>query len=168
MAGAGVPRLARAALLRGSGLLLFWVLLSGGDPADLAAGAVAVAAATCASLRLLPPAAGRLRPVALAQLVLRFPVQSVIAGADVARRAFDPRLPLRPGFVVYPTGLAEGAARHAFASLMSLLPGSLPAGTAAGGGMLVHCLDTGQPVAAQLAAEEALFARAIGESGSDG
>lgn len=168
MAGGGGPNVASAAVLRGTGLLVFWVLLSGGGPADLPVGIIAAAAAAWASLRLLPPAGGRLRPVALARLALRFPVQSLIAGADVARRAFDPRLPLHPGLVHYPTRLPEGPARHAFASLMSLLPGSLPAGADATGGMLVHCLDTRQPVAAQLAAEEVRFVRVIGGSGSDG
>jgi multicomponent Na+:H+ antiporter subunit E len=51
---------------------------------------------------------------------------------------------------------------------MSLLPGSLPAGSDAMGGMLIHCLDTRQPIAAQLAAEEALFVRVVGGSAGDG
>lgn len=168
MADTGAPRLVRAATLRGICFVVFWVLLSDGDPGDLPVGIIAAAAAAWASLHLLPAAGGRLRPVALARLALRFPVQSLIAGADVARRAFDPRLPLRPDFLHYPTRLAEGPGRHAFASLMSLLPGSLPAGADATGGMLVHCLDIRQPVAAQLAAEEARFLRVIGGGGSDG
>lgn len=168
MAGKGAPGLVRAAMLRGTGLLIFWVLLSGGDPADLPVGIIAAAAGAWASLHLLPPAGARLRLVPLARLALRFPVQSLIAGVDVARRAFDPRLPLRPGFLHYPTRLPEGPGRHAFASLMSLLPGSLPAGADATGGMLVHCLDTRQPIAAQLAAEEVRFLRVIGGGGSDG
>ncbi len=155
--------LLRSAAVRGTGFLVLWAMLSGGDAAGLAAGVVAAAAATWASLRLLPPAGGRLRPVPLARLVWRFLSQSVIAGADVARRALDPRLPLRPGFVVYPVGLPEGPARHAFAGLMSLLPGTVPTGTDASGGLLIHCLDVGQPVAAQLAAEEALFVRVIAD-----
>ena len=100
--------------------------------------------------------------------MLRFLYQSVIAGADVARRALDPRLPLRTGFVVYPVGLPEGPARNAFASLMSLLPGTVPTGTDDSGGLLIHCLDVGQPVAAQLAEEEALFVRAIGWTDGNG
>jgi multicomponent Na+:H+ antiporter subunit E len=150
------------AAVRAVGFLLLWVMLSGADPASAPAGIMAAVAATWASLRLLPPGTARLRPAALVRLVLRFLCQSVVAGTDVARRALDPRLPLRPGFVVYPVGLPEGSARNAFASLMSLLPGTVPVGTDASGGLLIHCLDVGQPVAAQLAAEEALFVQVIG------
>lgn len=156
------PALSRPAVMRTVGFFIFWIILTGGNPADLAAGAVAALAATWASLRLLPPGAGRVRPLALARLALRFLCQSVVAGVDVARRALDPRLPLQPGFVVYPVGLARGRARHMFTTLMSLLPGTVPTGTDEKGDLLVHCLDVGQPVAAQLAAEETLFAAVIG------
>jgi multicomponent Na+:H+ antiporter subunit E len=153
----------RAAALRALGFLALWAMLSGGDPADLPAGIVATLAAAWASIRLLPPGTGRLRPVSLIRFALRFLGQSAVAGIDVARRALDPRLPLRPGFVIYRTGLPEGPARHTFTSLMSLLPGTVPVGTDESGGLLIHCLDVGQPVAAQLAAEEAVFGRAIGD-----
>ena len=49
-----------------------------------------------------------------------------------------------------------------FCALSSLLPGTLPTGSNEEGALVVHCLDVGQPVAANLAAEEALFSRAIG------
>jgi multicomponent Na+:H+ antiporter subunit E len=52
--------------------------------------------------------------------------------------------------------------------LMSLLPGTVPSGSDERGRVLIHCLDVEQPVAAQLAAEEALFVRAIGEASSHG
>ena len=42
------------------------------------------------------------------------------------------------------------------------MPGTLPTGTDEQGALLVHCLDRGQPVAANLAAEERLFIRAVG------
>ena len=42
------------------------------------------------------------------------------------------------------------------------MPGTLPTGTDEQGALLVHCLDTSQPVAANLAAEERLFIRAFG------
>ena len=46
---------ARAAVLRGIGFLVFWVLLAGPDPSGLVAGILAAVAAGWASLRLLPP-----------------------------------------------------------------------------------------------------------------
>jgi len=55
-----------------------------------------------------------------------------------------------------------------FATLMSLLPGTVPTGSDERGGILIHCLDVEQPVVAQLAVEEALFVRAIGQVSSDG
>ena len=84
-----------------------------------------------------------------------------MAGVDVARRALDPRLPLRPGFVTYAPRLPPGSARDGFCALASLMPGTLPVGTNEDGTLLVHCLDIGQPAAAQLAAEEAVFMRAV-------
>jgi multicomponent Na+:H+ antiporter subunit E len=120
------------------------------------------AAATWASLRLLPPGPWRLRPVALVRLALRFLWQSIVAGADVARRALDPRLPLRPGFVTYPVGFPPGTARNVFTSLTSLLPGTVPAGDE-NGQIIYHCLDLDQPVVFQLAAEEAALSRALGD-----
>jgi len=51
---------------------------------------------------------------------------------------------------------------------MSLLPGTVPIGAAGNGGLLIHCLDAGQPVAAHLMAEEALFATVVSKSRGDG
>jgi multicomponent Na+:H+ antiporter subunit E len=58
--------------------------------------------------------------------------------------------------------LPEGGQRSAFCALSSLMPGTLPTGTDEQGTLMVHCLDTGQPVAANVAAEEGLFIRAVG------
>jgi multicomponent Na+:H+ antiporter subunit E len=151
---------APAAIARGAGFFGLWVVLIGLDPVDLAVGVGTAAAATWTSLRLLPPGSHRLRLAALPRLALRFVWQSVIAGVDVARRAFAPRLPLRPGFVVYPTRYPRGPARNAFASLTSLLPGTVPARDDEQG-LLYHCLDVGQPVTEQLAAEEDAVSRAL-------
>jgi multicomponent Na+:H+ antiporter subunit E len=160
------PALYRPAALRALGFLVLWVVVTGGNPADLVAGAVAVLAASWASLHLLRPGTSRVRPAALAKLVLHFLCQSVVAGVDVARRVLDPRLPLNPGFVLYPVRLPPGPGRNMFTALMSLLPGTVPTG-AAEGGLFIHCLDVGQPVAAQLAEEEALFTRVVKDLHSD-
>ena len=159
-AGAANGELWSSAIWRAIGFFAFWLVLGGFDLIDLPAAAGAVAAATWMSLRLLPPAGSRGSPGAIARLTLLFLYQSVIAGADVARRALDPRLPLRPGFVVYPIGLPPGAGRNLFATLTSLLPGTVPAGEQ-NGQLVFHCLDTRQPVLTELAAEEEALKRAL-------
>ena len=158
----------RTVVSRAVGFFVLWTIFTGGSPTDLLAGAVAVSMATWASLRLLPPGTSGVRVPALFRLVQHFLCQSVVAGVDVARRALDPRLPVAPGFVSYPLGLQPGPARNMFTSLVSLLPGTVPIGVSENGGLLIHCLDAGQPVAAQLSAEEALFATVVGRSRGDG
>ena len=160
--GAGGPQLLRRAMARGAGLVVLWVVLTGGNPIDLAPGVVAALAATWVSFHLLPPGAISVRPASLTRFTFRFLRQSVVAGVDVARRALDPRLPLHPGFVVYQPELPPGPSQHMFTTLMSLLPGTVPTGPAPGSGLLIHCLDVEQPITAQLAAEEALFSSVIG------
>jgi multicomponent Na+:H+ antiporter subunit E len=154
--------LARAAAERAALFLVFWLMISGWAPADLPVGLAAVAGATWVSFRLLPPRRSRLRPASLATLAASFLRQSVVSGTDVASRALNPSLKLRPGFVACPLRLPEGGERSAFCALSSLMPGTLPTGANDEDELLVHCLDVGQPVAANLAAEERLFIRAIG------
>lgn len=165
-ASAGLARRnapSRAAFLaRSAGLLGLWVVLIGVGPADFAVGAAIAALAARSSLRLLPPRARRVRPAALAAIAARLLRSSVGAGIDVARRALDPRLPVRPGFVSHPLRLPPGPARDAFCAVTSLLPGTVPSGIDERGTLLVHCLDTERPVAEQLAGDERRFARAIG------
>jgi multicomponent Na+:H+ antiporter subunit E len=156
------PSTLGSALCRAAGFFGFWLALTNADPADLAAGSIAVVAATWASLRLLPAERWGLRPVKFAGLILHFLRQSIGAGTDVALRALDPRLPLRPGFVVYRAQLPPGTKRNAFSAVMSLLPGTLPCGPAQGDGMAIHCLDVTQPVVEQLAAEETLCMQTLG------
>jgi multicomponent Na+:H+ antiporter subunit E len=142
--------------------LAFWLMISGWAPADLPVGLAAVVGATWVSLRFLPPLASRYGPAAIASLVASFFRQSLVSGVDVAWRALSPELRLRPGLVACPLRLPEGGKRSAFCALSSLMPGTLPTGTDEQGALLVHCLDIGQPVAANLEAEEQLFIRAFG------
>jgi multicomponent Na+:H+ antiporter subunit E len=143
------------------GLLCLWLAVAGSGVVDVLVGGASAAVAAWASLRLLPPAVRRPRPLALAKLVVRFLWQSVVAGTDVARRALDPALPLRPGFRDCPLGVPAGTARGAFCALSSLMPGTLVAGSAPGA-LQVHCLDASQDVPAQMRAEERLFLAAVG------
>jgi multicomponent Na+:H+ antiporter subunit E len=163
MAGSvGYPNWLGAALFRATFFFGLWLILYGVKSPDFIVGVFAAVAATWASLRLLPPRRWRLKPVALSQLFLRFAIQSIVAGIDVARRALDPRMPLRAGFVNYPVRFPPGATRNTFATLTSLLPGTVPAGEQ-NGQIVYHCLDVSQPIVSQLAAEEAALTRALGE-----
>ena len=136
----------------------FWIVLIGGaDASHLAVGLVTAAAAHGRSASGAGSDGSASRAPALA---LRFLWLSVVAGWDVARRALDPRMPLRPGFVTYPVGFPPGPARIVFSTFTSLLPGTVPAGDD-GAALLYHCLDVEQPVASQLAAEEAMLSRTL-------
>jgi multicomponent Na+:H+ antiporter subunit E len=148
--------LARAAMLFG----LWMVIDQSVKPGNLVVGLLATVGATWVSLRLLPPINGRVKFLALLMLLPRFLWQSLVAGLDVARRAFDPRLPLATGFIQYPVGLPRGSARNAFELISSLLPGSVPSDESETA-IEYHCLDVAQPVIAQLAAEEAAYAKAL-------
>ena len=153
----------RVAVGRAALFLAFWLMSAGYKPADLPVGLFAAAAATWASLKLLPPTAVRLRFPSLVTFSLHFFYQSVASGIEVARIAFDPRLPLRAGFVVYRCRLRSAGQRGTFCALSSLRPGTLPAGTNEDGDLLIHCLDVTQPVAANLTVEEALFRGVLGD-----
>jgi multicomponent Na+:H+ antiporter subunit E len=159
---------APSVLARAGGFFGLWLMISSGSPSDLPIGLAVAAAATWASVRLLPSGASRPNPVALATIALRFPGQAVIAGADVARRALDPRLPLSPGFLAYPARLPSGPARNAFAVLIGLLPGTVPIVSEKNNTFAIHCLDINQPVEAQLRAEEDLLRKALGVEYRDG
>jgi multicomponent Na+:H+ antiporter subunit E len=86
-----------------------------------------------------------------------------VAGLDVARRVFDPRLPIEPGYLAYPVRIPDGPRRAAFGAFTSLMPGTLPVGTDRDGSLVYHCLDLEQPIAASLARDEALVAAVQGE-----
>src|SRR5262249_60289196 len=86
--------------------------------------------------------------------------QCIVAGIDGARPALDRRLPLHTGFATYAVGIPPGGLRNVFTALTSLMPGTVPAGDD-GRHLVYHCLDVDQPVASQLAAEEAALSRAI-------
>lgn len=145
--------------VRSIAFLLLWVLLMGGLH-QLAFGAATAALAAWCSLRLRADGQMELRPLGVMAMVPRFLWQSLVAGVDVARRAFDPRLPLNPGLVVYRPQLPPGSARSLFTGYTSLLPGTVPCGDG-DGGVVYHCLDISQPIVDQLAAEEARLSRAI-------
>lgn len=145
---------------RGLGFFIIWLALIGTAPKDMPFGVLGAAAATWASVQLWP-SDGRLSLSGLVHFILRFLPQSVVAGADIARRAMAPRVALKPGLVDYRATLPPGLAQGAMCAVMSLQPGKLPISCQASGDMLVHCLDTDAPVTAELAADEAAFLRIL-------
>ena len=158
----------RALAVRALLYFALWIVVDqSAKPANLAVGLLAGAAAAWASVKLLPPASGRVRVGLLLMLLPRFLWQSLVAGMDVARRAFAPRLDLKPGFVDYRTELPPGSARNAFELIASLMPGSVPSGETQGT-IEFHCLDMQQPVVEQLAAEERAYSKALQPGARDG
>jgi multicomponent Na+:H+ antiporter subunit E len=155
---------APAILLRVAGFLALWLVLAGAKLQDFPAALVAVVAATYVSLRLSPPSPDGVSLPGLAALLVRFPVQSLTAGIDVARRVFSPDMPLRVGTVVYSPRLPPGPSRDAFTAYASLMPGTLPLPAEDGNAVLIHCLDVDQPAMVQMAADEARFIRMLGRS----
>lgn len=140
-------------IARWAGYFAFWVILIGFKPADLVVGVGAAIAATWASMALLPPGDLRLRLAGVPRYGLHFLWQSIVAGIDIARRAFARDMRLSPGLVTYHCRYPGGAACNAFASLTSLLPGTLAVYNEQQA-LVYHCLNTGQPVPEQLAEEE--------------
>jgi len=145
-----------------------WIVIDqSAKPANLVVGVLAAGAAAWVSLKLLPPQRGRVRIGLLLLLLPRFLWQSLVAGVDVARRAFAPRPDLLPDFVAYRTALPPGPARNAFELIASLMPGSVASDERAAS-IEFHVLDKRQPVAEQLAAEETVYARALLPGRRDG
>lgn len=164
MSQAPRPRAWRVILVRGVGYFLLWMIMAGGQLTDIAPGIAAAVLATWISLVLLPPdpAMAHIRPLAVLRLAVRFIWTSVVAGLDIARRAFSPSLPLKLGYLNYPVGLPPGTSRNLFTAVTSLMPGTLPAGTDDSGRLIYHCLDVDQPVLQELAQEEAQLVEALG------
>lgn len=129
----------KAVVHRAALLGLLWAVLTGAAPDAVPAGLLVVPAAVWLSLRLLP-ARHPLRLWRLALHLPRFLYGSVLGGIDVARRAFSPRMPLRPGWRAVPVDLPPGG-RAALGAELSLMPGTLAAGVH-DDRLLVHLLDT--------------------------
>lgn len=161
--------MAAAALLRGSGFFALWLALDGGTaPADIAVGLLAAGLAARASLALSPPMPRRIAPLAMLRLGYSVLSASLAAGLDIARRALDPRLPIRPGEVAVALALPPWPARDSFRLLASLQPGSLPVAMDPAGRLLVHVLDTHLQVERETRVTAALFAAASTQGGDRG
>lgn len=150
-----------AVLFRGVAFALAWWVLAEGRTDGWGVGAVSVAAALAASLYLAPPGKGRLSLAGLLGFAGFFLVQSVKGGAQVAARAFRPRMDLAPALVVVPVTLPEGLARVLLVNTLNLLPGTVSV-LVEGDVLRLHVLDARLPVAEEVRQTEACIARMLG------
>lgn len=120
-------------------LVAVWLALNGlnGWPLGLLAAVVgAVAGGLLASGKPYP-----WRPHRLAGFMLFFLIESFKGGIDVAWRAFQPRLSIKPEFHRCRIDLPEGQPRTLMVSVISLLPGTLSADLSDDGQeLVVHTL----------------------------
>jgi multicomponent Na+:H+ antiporter subunit E len=157
-----------ATLGRACAFFVLWLAVAGLKSSDLPVGVAVALAAAWASVALAPPSGGRLNVSAALLYLVHFLRLSLVSGLDVARRALAATPDLEPGMVEAPLVQPPGFARNAFSVIASLLPGSLLTGSEPDNEHLayVHALDIRQPVAAELAAEEAAYLRTLGQDAS--
>lgn len=139
---------------------LWLILLPSFKWYDLLMGLAFTLGAALSSMALLPATASRLRLWPLLLDLPRFVLQSVLAGWDIARRVFQPKMQLSPGLIEHSTQLDAGMARNTFATLTSLTPGTLPCGTQ-DAAILYHALDSRQDHASLLQQEERRLDKAL-------
>lgn len=157
----------RSVFLRAALFALLWWILAAGRLDGWLLGGVAVAAATWASLRLMPPGAPGERRLRLAGLFgfLRFFLwNSLRGGLQVAGMALRGRAALQPQIVELSLTLPAGGARLLLANMLGLMPGTLSIALDEAT-LRLHALDTRLPVVAETRALEAAIAGLFG-SGS--
>jgi multicomponent Na+:H+ antiporter subunit E len=93
----------------------------------------------------------------VARFLYFFFKMSVASGIDVLRRAFHPRLPMRPGLVTYEVSLASPVDRIVLSCIVTLLPGTLSVGLE-DRRLTVHVLDRKSPVLQEIRFIEGLIA----------
>ncbi len=115
-----------------------WWILAGGNAQSWGFGTLAVLGTVIVSAALLPTVPIVWRGVL--EFAPFFLWRSLQGGADVAWRAFHPRMPIAPAVIDYPLQLAPGLAQVILANIVSLLPGTLSA-SLNGQTLTVHVLD---------------------------
>ena len=143
-------------------LTVLWWILTEGDAAALGFGLPVILLALWASHLL---AADRQKTWTLGGLLPFLPFffyASLRGGLDVARRVYDPRLPISPVICDFPLRLPPGPARVFLANTISLLPGTCSVSLQAEGRLLVHALDDSGPLEESLRQVESRVAHLFG------
>jgi multicomponent Na+:H+ antiporter subunit E len=124
---------------------LLWLLLTSSlDPAEIVAGLIVAAVVTLASRPHLSLFCGLRLSLSsilpfLTYLVV-FMMALIRANLDMARRVLSPSLPLRPGVVEVKTQLKSSLGRLILANSITLTPGALTVDLK-GGAILIHWVD---------------------------
>jgi len=109
-----------------TGLLAgLWWVLHAGEWHSWIVGAPVIAAAVWLGNRMRIGALWTLHFGALARFVPYFLGASFLGGLDVGWRALHPRRPIAPALVRLPLRLPQGTPRTFFATVLSLMPGTL-------------------------------------------
>ncbi len=138
---------------------LIWWILTDGAALSWWVGVPAVVLAVVVSVALIPSAP--LVNYQLLRFVPFFFTRSLMGGADVAWRAFHPRMPIAPDLVEYTLRLPPGLPRVVMANTVSLLPGTLSAELNQRV-LKVHVLDRTTDFVAELEAVEQGVGRMFG------
>jgi multicomponent Na+:H+ antiporter subunit E len=141
---------------------LWWILAEGRSDGWLLGG-TAVAAATWARMRLLPPGALDIRPAGVPGFVSFFLWNSIRGGLQVAWMALRGRAALQPGFIDLAVTLPPGAPRILLVYVLGLMPGTVGVDLD-DVSLRLHVLDERLPVAAEARALEAAIAALFGSA----
>lgn len=150
--------------LRGLSFVVLWWILAEGRLDGWLLGGVAVAAATWASIRLLPPGRQPIRLAGLIGFLGFFLWNSLRGGMQVTGMALRGPAALQPGIIELPVTLPPNGARILLVNALGLMPGTLGVDLD-DISLRLHVLDMGQPVVAETRALEASIAGLFG-SGS--
>ena len=133
--GTGVALHPRSAVIGGDNMrafgfyfglwLLAWLALTGAQIGSLVVGVPVVACAAWASSRFERFPKWRVSPVAALRFAASFAWNSVLAGADIARRVTRRDMGLKPDLFDYTLRLPPGIARLLFIHSVNLQPGTV-------------------------------------------
>lgn len=151
-------------LLRSLLAAFCWWLITEGRIDSWVVGLPAVGLAVVFSFYLQPASGYRLSLPGILAFWWYFSRQSLVAGYDVAKRIISPEMPIQPGEVSLQLHLPAGAPRWLLAMTLSLLPGTLSV-RLEGETLVLHCLDIGEPIEADVLTAERRVAAVFGLSG---
>jgi len=154
----------RSVWFRAVAFTFMWWMLTAGSVNSWLVGAPVVLVATLISMVLVPPFSCSV--VGSVRFVPFFIWHSLRGGADVAWRAFHPKMPIAPGLVEFPLRLPPGMSRVFMVNTVSLLPGTLSVELGANR-LKVHVLDTRKNVLSELIRLEQIIAKMFNTSLQD-